>query len=76
MFPSTSANVRNVLVGNGRREVRHDFVEVQMLEQFEAGRTQNMCVLQNLHGIPIAGLHQHWQRRSREGDENGFLSRQ
>lgn len=49
------------------RKVRIDFVEMQVLEQVETGRTKNVCILQNLHSIPIAVPDQQgqWSPRNR-----------
>src|ERR1019366_660882 len=47
---------------------------MQMFEQLEPGRAEDMCVLQNLYSIPIAALDQQRQRRSRKRDQNGFLA--
>ena len=54
--------------------MRHNLVEMQMLEQLEPGRAEDMRVLQHLYGIPIAALDEQRQRCPRDGNQNGFLS--
>ena len=45
-----------MLFGGGLRKVRHDLVEMQMFEQLEPRRAEDVCVLQNLNGVPVAAL--------------------
>src|SRR5664279_4351867 len=65
---------RHVLLSDRFRELGHDLVEMQMLKQFESGGAEDMRVLQNLHGIPVATFHQQRQRGSGNRDQNCFLS--
>jgi hypothetical protein len=46
-----------MLFGDGIRELWHNAVEMDVLKQLEAGRAKDMCVLQNLHGVPITALN-------------------
>src|ERR1035438_2604674 len=74
MFPCAGPNTRHVLLSKRSREVWHNLVEMQMLEQLEPGRAEDMRVLQHLYGIPIAALDEQRQRCPRDGNQNGFLS--
>jgi hypothetical protein len=38
MLPCAVSNTRHASIGDNIREIRHDLIEMQMLEQFEAGR--------------------------------------
>jgi len=53
------AHLRHVLLDDRFRELGHDLVEMQMLQQFKPGRAEDVRVLQNLHGIETnwPGLH-------------------
>src|ERR1039457_5275145 len=73
MLPYAPPNARHVLFDNGNRKVRHDVVEMHMLEQLEPGITQDMYVLQILHSLPIAAPNQLRQWCSRDCDQNRFL---
>src|ERR1017187_3544103 len=68
------SDVRHAPVGDYFRQTRRNLIEMQMLEQLKAGRTQDVGILQHLYGVPVTALNQQWQRRSRDSDQNGFLS--
>ncbi len=60
--------------GLGRGKVRRDLVEVQMFEQLEAGRAEDVGVLQDLHRVPATALGEQRQGSPRQGDQHGLLA--
>ncbi len=73
MLPCAEPGALHVHFGGRLRKAWNNFVEMQMFEQVKAGRTEDVCILQNLHGIPVSALDQQRQRRSRHDDENGLF---
>jgi hypothetical protein len=69
-------NSRQVLSGERFRKLRRNLVEMEVLEQLESGRTENMRILQRLHGRPITALDQHRKRRAGNGNHHGLFSRE
>jgi len=66
MLPCTEPSTLHVHFGGGIRKVRNNFVEMQMFKQGKTGRTENMCILQNLHSKEARGrLHHEIHKRSR-----------
>ncbi len=61
MLPGAGTDTGQVLFGGGGRELREDLAEMQMLEEFETDRTEDLGVLQGLHGLPAAAFHQERQ---------------
>jgi len=74
MPADTVPNLPHAPIRDGMGEIRHDFIEMHMLEQRESGGAQDVRILQHLHGIPVAAPDQQRQRRARYGDQNGFLA--
>ena len=74
MPPDEFTHLREMSGGHGRKHGRADFVEMQMPDQVETGCAKNMCILQQLHRLPSAVLHERGQRCGGDGHHDGAAS--